>query len=219
MSENTLVIGNKNYSSWSLRGWWLLKKAGIPFREIRIPLVTDQTEAQILRYSPAGRVPIFIEGDLTVWDSAAIAEYVAEQKPNLWPADARQRAHARSICAEMHSGFQPLRQALPMNCRARGRRVALNADVQADIDRILQIWDSCLSQAPSTGDGLFGAFTIADAMFAPVVFRFLTYGIPVKGERLQRYLHWVETDIFIQQWQSDARAESETIAAIEVGMG
>ena len=170
----TLVIGNKNYSSWSLRAWLLLAESAIPFDEIRIPLDTPEFPAAISRYSPAACVPVLLIGDRPVWDSLAIAETLAEQFPdaNLWPADAAQRAHARSICAEMHGGFQALRAAMPMNCRAMGRRVALPEKVTRDIDRMFEIWMDCRQRY--AGDWLFGEFSIADAMFAPVVLRFRT---------------------------------------------
>jgi len=174
-----LVIGNKNYSSWSLRAWLLLREAGIEFDEHRIVLDVASTAADIAGFSPAGRVPVLQLDDAAVWDSLAIAETVAERWPDaeLWPAHATARAHARSISAEMHSGFAVLRKSMPMNCRAMGRRVALPDDLTHEIDRIFAIWTDCYHRYGS-GDGwLFGKFSVADAMYAPVVLRFRTYGI------------------------------------------
>ena len=140
-----LIIGNKNYSSWSLRAWFLLREADIDFDEHRIALDTDDTAREIAEFSPAGRVPVLLLDDVTVWDTLAIAETVAERWPDrkLWPADVAARAHARSISAEMHSGFEELRSRMPMNCRAMGRRVALPDELTNDIDRIINIWSDC----------------------------------------------------------------------------
>jgi glutathione S-transferase len=179
MADLTLIIGNKNYSSWSLRPWLAAKAAGIPFKEVVITLDRPDTKELIARYSPSGRVPVLRHGDLTVWDSLAISEYLAETFPEakLWPADPTQRARARAVSAEMHSGFTALRNAMPMNIRER-RAVTPTADVQADIDRVCQIWRECRGQvARGAGPFLFGTFSIADAMYAPVATRFRTYGV------------------------------------------
>ena len=174
-----LIIGNKNYSSWSLRSWLLLSEAGIEFEEQLIPMDTPEFSAQVKTYSAAARVPVLIIGERAVWDTLAIAETVAERWPEkgLWPDDADARAYARSICAEMHSGFFALREAMPMNCRAMGRKVTLLSELTADIDRIFEIWSDCQRKYSAKGGWLFGRFGVADAMFAPVVLRFRTYGI------------------------------------------
>ncbi|MES1161847.1 MAG: glutathione S-transferase family protein, partial [Rhizobacter sp.] len=181
-----LYIGNKNYSSWSMRPWVLLKQAGIAFDEVKIRFDAFTPESsfktELARISPAGRVPVLIDGDLTVWDTLAIAEYLAEKHPEkqLWPQDVKARARARSVCAEMHSGFGALRSHFPMNIEAElpeaGARVlAEQPDVRADLDRLFAMWSALL--AAHGGPLLFGGFTIADAYFAPVVMRLKTYGI------------------------------------------
>lgn len=213
----TLFIGNKNYSSWSLRAWLLMAEAGIEFEERRIPLDTPTFDEEIARISPARRVPVLALDDVTVWDSLAIAETVAERWPDrqLWPADAAARAHARAISAEMHSGFGVLRDTLPMNCRAMGRKVAANAALDADIRRIFDIWADCGERYG--GDGwLFGSFTVADAMYAPVALRFRTYGIrtPESADRFPARLLRSEA---LQDWLLAAESETEVIDADEKG--
>lgn len=152
MSQLTLVIGNKNYSSWSLRPWLVLKQVGIDFSEIRIPLDTPETRHQILRYSPTGRVPVLQQGTLRIWDSLAICEYLAEQFPEslLWTKDSETRAIARAVSAEMHSGFQQLREHLPMNCRDRFSDLGFSLEIQSDIDRITTLWQTCHDVKSST---------------------------------------------------------------------
>ena len=214
----TLIIGNKNYSSWSLRAWLLLKQARIDFEERRILLNTDTTEAEIAAYSAAGKVPVLLLADVTVWDTLAIAETVAERWPDkqLWPADRDERAHARSISAEMHSGFPYLREHMPMNCRAMGRIVPLPDELGADIDRIIAIWSDCHRRYGDRGGWLFGTFSIADAMFAPVVLRLRTYGINLPesaGFYPQRLLESKAT----QAWLAAAECEVEVIDAEEKG--
>ncbi|HEY9641576.1 MAG TPA: glutathione S-transferase family protein, partial [Coleofasciculaceae cyanobacterium] len=171
MDPLTLIIGNKNYSSWSLRAWLPLKQIGIEFEEIRIPLDTPQTHAQILKYSPSGKVPALQHGELLLWESIAICEYIAALFPDryLWPADPTAKAIARCVSAEMHAGFLPLRQQLPMDCRTQVPWKGVTPAVQADIDRIFKIWQTCRQQFGQGGDFLFGTFSIADAMYAPVV--------------------------------------------------
>src|SRR5215470_5470721 len=179
-----LVIGNKNYSSWSMRPWLALRASGIPFEEIFIPLYTGQTDKdRILRFTRSGKVPALIDGDITVWDSLAIIEYLAERFPEakLWPQDRAARAHARSISAEMHSGFLPLRNECGMNLHRPIGAVALSADAEANIARIDQIWSECRARHGGSGQFLFGAFGAADAMFAPVVHRFRTYAADVSA--------------------------------------
>jgi glutathione S-transferase len=213
-----LIIGNKNYSSWSLRSWLLLKEAGIEFEEYRIALDVPDSAAEIARFSPSGRVPVLMLGEQPVWDTLAIAETVAERWPEkeLWPADAAARAHARSVSAEMHAEFSTLREAMPMNCRAMGRRVSLPDALTADIDRVLDIWSDCHRRYRSRGDWLFGRFGVADAMFAPVVLRFRTYGInlPESASNYPRRLLESES---LQDWLLAAESEVEVIKSEEIG--
>jgi glutathione S-transferase len=178
-----LVIGNKNYSSWSMRPWLALRANNIAFEEIFVPLYTDNPadKDRILSFTRSGKVPCLIDGDVTVWDSLSIIEYVAERFPEarLWPADRAARAHARSVSAEMHSGFLPLRNECGMNLHRPIRSVPLSDDAQANVARIDQIWSECRARYGGSGPFLFGAFSAVDAMFAPVVHRFLTYAIDV----------------------------------------
>jgi glutathione S-transferase len=213
-----LVIGNKAYSSWSLRAWLALRATGAPFAERRISLYTPESRARLAELSPSGRVPVLLDGDLVVWDSLAICEYLAERFPGrgLWPQDARERAHARAISAEMHSGFAALRSALPMNVRATGRRVAYDADVQSDIRRICAIWRDCRARHEGAGPWLFGTFTIADAMYAPVATRFHTYGVDCDPVA-QAYVATVLGSADVRAWIEDAQREKEVVAASEVG--
>ena len=213
-----LVIGNKNYSSWSLRAWILLAEAGIAFKERRIPMDTPTFAAEVRAVSAAARVPVLLLNGETVWDSLAIAETVAERWPekSLWPEDAAARAHARSISAEMHSGFPHLRECMPMNCRAMGRRVPLPAPLTADIDRIFAIWSDCRARYGDAGDWLFGNFSVADAMFAPVVLRFRTYGINLP-EAASYYPARLLNSTALQDWLLAAESETEVIESEEVG--
>lgn len=216
-----LVIGNKNYSSWSLRSWLLLREAGIDFDEHRIALDTDSSKAEIASFNAGGTVPILLLDELAVWDTLAIAETVAERWPDkqLWPTDADSRAYARSICAEMHSGFVVLRELMPMNCRAMGREVALPDDLTDDIDRIIAIWSACHRRfSGNNGDDgwLFGDFGIADAMFAPVVLRFRTYGIKLP-ESAGFYPHRLLESDAMQEWLAAAETETEVIGREEKG--
>ena len=213
-----LIIGNKNYSSWSLRPWFLLREADIDFDEHRIALDTGDTARQIAEFSPAGRVPVLLLDDIAVWDSLAIAETVAERWPakKLWPEDAAARAHARSISAEMHSGFAELRSRMPMNCRAMGRRIALPDGLARDIDRVFDIWSDCKRRYGDTGSWLFGKFSIADAMYAPVVLRFRTYGINLP-ESARRFADRVLQSEAMQVWLLACETETEVIEHEEVG--
>lgn len=209
-----LVIANKNYSSWSLRPWLALKVAGIPFEEQRIPLDQPDSRARMLAVSPAGRVPVLIDGDAVVWDSLAIGEWLAERHPaaHLWPADPLQRARARSISAEMHSGFHGLRSAMPMNCRSRLPDCGQTVDAIIDIARIIEIWTDAL--AISGGPFLFGAFTFADAMYAPVASRFVTYAVPLP-DVCTAYVATLQGLPAMQEWNAAAAAEREWVAADE----
>lgn len=208
----TLVIGNKNYSSWSMRPWVALTAFGIPFHEVRVLLDMPDTASRIAEYSGAGRVPVLVAGDMTVWDSLAICEYVAEQFPDkhLWPQDVAARAMARSVSAEMHSGFAGLRSAMSMNIRAslpgRGR----TAEAQGDIGRICEIWEECLSRF-GHHQFLFGEFCIADAFFAPVVMRFHSYGVSL-APALQAYCERMRAHPAVARWISEALAEPEVAA-------
>jgi len=214
-----LIIGNKNYSSWSLRAWLLLTVNDLPFEEVRIALSTKSTDAEIAKYTDAGKVPVLDDNGLIVWDSLAICEYISEQylDGRGWPADAEDRAIARSCCAEMHSGFFALRQAMPMNCRAENRRVPMAADLQDDLSRIDDIWTTLRKKHAQHGPWLFGEFSIADCMFTPVVFRFATYNVAV-SETAQRYMANVLENPKVQLWLEQARKESETIEDEEVGL-
>ncbi|MCP1843977.1 glutathione S-transferase [Bradyrhizobium sp. USDA 4524] len=212
-----LVIGNKNYSSWSMRPWLALRANNIPFEEVFIPLYTDQVDKdRILSFSKAGKVPTLIDGDVTVWDSLAIIEYLAERFPEakLWPADRAARAHARAISAEMHSGFMPLRNECGMNLHRPIRAVALSDDARANVARIQEIWAECHARYGKRGPFLFGAFSAADAMYAPVVHRFRTYAIPVKAE-VQHYVDAMMQLPAFQEWTRDGVAETLRIARFE----
>lgn len=197
-----LVIGNKNYSSWSLRPWIALKVLGIPFDELRIPLYRPGSKERILGYSPAGKVPVLRDGDTVVWDSLAILEYLAERHPQLWPTDRAERAQARAIAAEMHSGFAKLREHMSMNTRKRYPGKGRTPEALADVARIDEIW----SQA--RGPFLFGAFTAADAMYAPVVLRFRTYEVEPRNKK---YMQAVLDLPAMREWIEAAEREPESI--------
>ena len=218
MSQFTLVIGNKNYSSWSLRPWLVMKQFGIEFNEICIPLYQPETQSQLNQYSPSGKVPVLIHDKQTIWDSLAICEYLVETFPtlNLYPQDKNARAVARSSSAEMHSGFQHLRQNMPMNCCAVLPGKGMTPDVQKDIERITNIWRQLREQFSKQGNMLFGKFTIADAMYAPVILRFKTYGVQLNSI-CQDYSKAVLELPAMQQWLEAAKNEQETIPAFELG--
>lgn len=210
-ADMKLVIGNKNYSSWSMRPWVVMTAFDIPFEEVRIPLGQPDTSLRIAQHSSAGKVPVLIDGDTTVWDSLAICEYLAERFPDrgIWPQGSPARATARSICAEMHSGFSDLRTAMPMNIRASFPGKGRTPGAQADIARICELWEQCLARF-GRHQFLFGSFSIADAYFAPVVMRFRTYGVwlaPV----LQAYVDRVITHPAVAHWIHDAVAEPERL--------
>ncbi|MGI9308314.1 MAG: glutathione S-transferase family protein [Gammaproteobacteria bacterium] len=215
-NELTLVIGNQNYSSWSMRPWLLMQVCDIPFSVQRIPLDTPEFSREVSALSGAGRVPILLHDELRVWDSLAICEYLAELYPEkqLWPQDQYDRACARSIAAEMHSGFHDLREEMPMNCRAVGRSVDIGDALRADIQRVQDIWTRALDH--SDGDFLFGEFCIADAMFAPVVSRFGTYGVGVTTI-VSDYMRTIKALPAYQEWQRAAEAETETLPREERG--
>lgn len=212
-----LVIGNKNTSSWSLRPWLALKQAGIPFTEVRINLRAPDMKQQILAHSPAGKVPVLKDGDTIVWDSLAILEYLAERFPGraVWPADPAARAHARAISCEMHAGFQALRSACPMNLRKRFAWRDRGADVTRDAVRIQQMWGECLRRFGREGPFLFGRFSAADAMFAPVVGRFETYSIPV-DDTVRAYMDAVQGLPAFREWKAAGKREEWVLEHDEV---
>jgi glutathione S-transferase len=215
----TLVIGNKNYSSWSMRPWLALQASGIAFDEVMIPLYTGAADKQrILDVSKAGKVPALVDGDITVWDSLAIIEYLAERFPDakLWPEDRAGRAHARAVSAEMHSGFMALRNECGMNLHRPVKGKVLSADAQANVARIQQIWSECRTRYAGSGPYLFGAFSGADAMYAPVVHRFLSFAIAVTPES-QAYMDAMQALPAFQQWTREALAETLVIAKLEEG--
>jgi glutathione S-transferase len=204
-----LVIGTKNYSSWSMRPWVVMTAFNIPFEEKRIVLGRPDTSARIAQFSAAGRVPVLIAGETSVWDSLAICEYLAEQfrEKALWPTNVAERAMARSICAEMHSGFSGLRAAMWMNIRANFPGKGRTPAAQADIGRICEIWEDCLARS-GPHQFLFGEFSIADAYFAPVVMRFRTYGVSL-APALQAYVERVAAHPAVALWIAQALAEQE----------
>jgi glutathione S-transferase len=203
-----LIIGNKNYSSWSLRAWLVLKQCGVPFDEEVVPLREADTRTAILRHSPSGKVPALEIDALVICESIAIAESLAERFPEakLWPAERAARAHARAISAEMHSGFPELRKAVPMNCRHPVKPKAVTPGVQADVDRMVQIWTECRALHGADGPLLFGGFTIADAMFAPEVIRIAGAGLALP-EPAAAYAAAVLALPAIAEWQAAAAAE------------
>jgi glutathione S-transferase len=212
-----LVIGNKNYSSWSMRPWLALRASNIAFEEIFIPLYTGEADKKrILGFTHSGKVPALIDGDVTIWDSLAIIEYLAERFPQarLWPEERADRAHARSISAEMHSGFAALRNECGMNLHRPVGAIALSADARADIARVQQIWSECRERHGKSGPFLFGPFGGADAMFAPVVHRFRTYAIAVAPD-VRRYMDAMMSLQAFAEWTSAALAETLIIEKFE----
>jgi len=217
MSDLTLIIGNKNYSSWSLRPWILMKRLGVEFREVLVRLDQPETRDELEKYSPSGKVPVLRRGDLCVWDSLAICEYITELTGRGWPKDPQARAVARSVSAEMHSGFVHLRSEWPMNARARNRRTVMTPNLAADVDRVEEIWGECRSRFGKTGGPwLFGEYSVADAMYAPVVLRFNTYGAQL-SETARWYIATVIEDPALQAWLRAAQEEPWTIHTSEVG--
>ncbi len=212
-----LYIGNKNYSSWSMRPWVLLRQAGIPFEEVMVRFDAFSADSQFKQrlgpISPSGKVPVLVDDELVIWDTLAIAEYVAEQHPDLglWPADKAARARARSICAEMHSGFQALRGACMMNIEASLPDVGALAwrdkpAVRADVQRLVEMWSALLTE--HGGPMLFGSFTIADAYFAPVCMRLKTYALPVPAH-ISAYVERVRALPGVKAWIDGALAEHD----------
>ena len=211
-----LVIGNHNYSSWSLRAWLLLRQFDLDFDTVRISLFVPGFSDRIKEYNPAGKVPVLLDNGTTIWDSLSICEYINEQHLHNkgWPNDPALRAHARSSCAEMHSGFMAMRSALPMNCRRTVDNFVISVEVQKDIDRISTLWREALSQSGSD-QFLYGDFGIADAFYAPIVFRLTGYGVKLP-EQLQAYCDRVLALPACQEWLTLAQEEIEVIEEEEV---
>lgn len=216
MAALTLVIGNKNYSSWSMRPWVLMKQLAVPFEEKKLRFHTSEWDAEIERWSPSRLVPVLWKGDQAVWDTLAIAEALHEWFPEkgVWPRDAVARAFARSAAAEMHSGFRDLRSAMPMNIRASHPGKGMKPEVQANIDRIEKVWGEARARFGAGGPYLFGAFSAADAMYAPVVTRFKTYAVKVQPET-QRYCDAMLAAPGVRAWIEDALKEKEFVAEDE----
>ena len=221
MAEFTIVIGNRNYSSWSMRGWLMAKIAGIEFEEVVIPLDLPETQPAIRKHSPSGRVPVLLHRGLAIWESLAIAEYLNDLKPEagLWPSSAAARAHARAISAEMHAGFAELRNNMPMNIRASYPGKGMTPGVRADIERITGLWRDCRKRfagAFQKDDGfLFGTFGAADAMYAPVVTRLRTYGVKVDSDG-DAYCNAVLAHPAVKEWIDAAKHEPWLISAYEL---
>lgn len=214
-----LIIGNKNYSSWSLRAWLLPAYYKVPFEEVRVPLFVDDHSDKLKSFTGTGLVPVLLDGALVVWDSLAICEYVSERYlgNHGWPADLETRAEARSCSAEMHSGFSGIRSCLPMNARATNRVVVISPAVQAEIGRINVLWSDLRSRYAHRGPWLFGDFSIADCMYAPMVFRFNTYGVQLAGPALDYQRHFLAHPLLLS-WLASARNETEVIDKVEVGL-
>jgi len=221
MADFTVVIGNKNYSSWSMRGWLMARIAGIEFEEVVIPLDLPETQPAIRKHSPSGRVPVLLHRGLAIWESLAIAEYLNDLKPEagLWPSSAAARAHARAISAEMHAGFADLRNNMPMNIRASYPGKGMTPGVRADIERISGLWRDCRKRfagAFQKDDGfLFGTFGAADAMYAPVVTRLRTYGVKVDSDG-DAYCNAVLAHPAVKDWIDAAKHEPWLISAYEL---
>ena len=205
----TLLIGNKNYSSWSLRPWLALSVGGIPFKEEKLTLFSPEFSARLAPITPAGTVPVLLDGDFAIWDSLAICEYVAERHPQarLWPADPKARARARALAAHMHSGFNDLRSVLPMNVEALLPGVDITPAAQQDISRVQAIWQDTRAEYGQGGPFLFGGFTIADAFFAPVVSRFITYGVTAAAGPVREYMDAMLSLPAMQAWIREAKTE------------
>jgi glutathione S-transferase len=217
MADLTIYLGNKNYSSWSLRAWLALKRTTVAFDEIVIPLYQPGSRETILKYSPSGRVPVLHHGNIVVWESLAICEYLAEAFPScdLWPKDPAARTVARAVSAEMHAGFRALREHLPMNVRSTFPGRGITPEVQADINRVMTIWRDCRTRfGDGSGDFLFGHFTIADAMFAPVVTRFRTYRVDLEREA-DAYCDRIMAMPAMQEWIAAAKNEPMIVEAFE----
>ena len=212
MDKLTLVIGNKNYSSWSMRPWIVMKYFQIPFEEIFIPLRQPGSKEKILEHSPAGKVPVLKHQNLAIWETIAICEYLAEIFPakNLWPKDQKARAVARAVVAEMHAGFMDLRKNCPMNVKASKPMKEFSPEVSRDIERITALWEDCRKRFGSRGDFLFGEFSIADGFYAPVVWRFNTYGAKLSGTA-KKYFETMMSLPVMKEWKDLAVKEKYVI--------
>jgi glutathione S-transferase len=212
-----LIIGNKNYSSWSLRGWLALKAFNVPFEEIKLSLFSDEFYTELAKHSPVGKVPVLVDGDLSVWDSLAICEYINETylDGKGWPADKSKRAVARSVVADMHSGLFGIRTEMPMNCRAR-RHIELSDQAKKEVATLDALWTKLRAENAQNGDYLFGEFSLADAFFAPVIFRFSTYNIQL-SDAASAYHKTMLAHPAMQAWLADALIETDVIDADEAG--
>ena len=217
MSKLTLIIGNKNYSSWSLRPWIFLRHHQIGFEEKRVPLFFEETAGALAEYDSDFKVPVLKDGELVVWDSLAILEYVSETylENKGWPMDLNARSVARSISAEMHSSFPNVRNELPMNCRKKFKNIILSQEVEREIDRIKHVWKKCRTEYGGNGEWLFGDYSIADAMFAPVAIRFNGYNISLSGIE-EKYVASVLRHPAIIEWIEAGKHETEVIEANEI---
>lgn len=216
MSKLELIIGNKNYSSWSLRPWLFLRHHNIPFQEKRISLFVETTKRQLAEYDSDFKVPVLKDDELVIWDSLSILEYVSETylENRGWPVDRKARSVARSISAEMHSGFFNVRNELPMNCRKRFENITLSAGALREIERVKHLWRKCRKVYGSKGEWLFGDFSVADAMFAPVALRFYGYNITLSGVE-EGYVSSVLTHPAVVEWTESGKRETEVIEANE----
>lgn len=210
-----LIIGNRNYSSWSLRGWLAARASGMRFEEIHVALDMPGSSERILAHCPTGKVPCLNDHGLLIWDSLAIGEYLADQQPALLPAARDARAVARSVIAEMHSGFVALRTHLPMNVRKDYRAHGHDHAADADIARVIALWKDCRARFGSGGPYLFGDFSLADAAYAPVCFRFRTYGVEPDGSAGD-YLRTMLAHPLMQEWEAGARAETASMPAADL---
>lgn len=218
MDRLIFVTGNKAYSSWSMRPWLALKHTGTAFEEIVVPLYMQGYKDKLLQHSPAGKVPVLKASGLVIWDSLAICEYLAEHFPKaaLWPEDSTVRAEARSVSAEIHSGFPIIRHDMPFNCRATGRHVPQTSELQAELKRIQAMWNGCRERHHKAGPWLFGRFSIADCMYIPVALRFVTYGVSLDGAAAE-YVRAVQGYPAVQAWIAAAKQEKEVLESSEVG--
>ena len=213
-----LVIGNKNYSSWSMRAWLLLRHFQVPFEEIKVSLFSDGYRDVLAKYSPTLRVPVLIDATETIWDSLAICEYVSEKylAGGALPRDLELRARCRSYCSEMHSGFMAIRSELPMNCNAR-RKVEFSVEVVTECNRVDQLWSAASTMQSESGSYLFGDFSIADCMYAPMAMRFLTYGITLSAAS-NKYIETLQQNPAVKQWLKEAQKEKERLPEYEIGV-
>ena len=212
----TLYIGNKNYSSWSLRAWLLLRHLGLPFQEHLVSVAGREYNPDLKPLAGNAKVPcLHTTSGFQIWESIAIAEYLAETHPQLWPSDPLARARARSLCAELHAGFGRIRNTMPMNIKLHLRPHALQPEVQREVDRVIEIWTEARTHTSADqGPWLFGQFSVADAMFAPVAFRFDTYAVPLPP-MAQSYQETLLAHPSMQEWKASALAETETLAALD----